>query len=78
MSVFWQAQLAVPSPYSPGLVIQLNVYVPGDGGFEPQRLRGGFWMSRGLSEYSSMSEVCAPKYSAGLVFTMGSLVAKRL
>ena len=38
-------------------------------GFEPQRLHGGFWVSRGFKWELTSEEVCGPTYLAGLVST---------
>ena len=39
---------------------------------------GKFWISRGLSRYSPMSEVFAPRYLAGLMSTYGYLRSRHL
>ena len=46
-------------------------------GFKPQHAQI-FWISRVLSRYSPMSEVCAPRYLAGLVSTHGQLRSPHL
>ena len=67
----WTLYCKSPSPGSPSLVVKPNGLCTRRSGVRATALARVFWISRGLSRYSPMSEVFAPRYLAGLVSTHG-------